>query len=215
MLEDGTGSGTDPDLRMLIAHGCTLFPSGSPTKDSHSRIKTIMQLRKLTWELNKVKLKDESAGHGRHFRGISPMCAGGSQPLGTCAPKAAWDVTHNLLLGHGWLAVSHGFTYLSFSFWDDSPSGCKWQTIALDKLSCELGAFASNGVRIGHSRMNSRNQRDMMGYLGMQDPFMPVLALEYHVVLLHCCTSQKRVHQCIVRVHHTYFLCPCNCKCHG
>ena len=54
-----------------------------------------------------------------------------------------------------------------------------------------------NGVRIGHSRMNSRNQRDMMGYLGMQDPFMPVLALEYHVVLLHGCTSQNRVHQCI------------------
>ena len=100
----------------------------------------------------------------------------------------AWDVTHNLRLGHGWL-----------SFWDDSPS--------------ELGAFASNGLRIGHSRMNSRNQRDMMGYLGMQDPFMPVLALEYHVVLLHCCTSQKRVHQCIVRVHHTSFLCPCNRKC--
>ena len=42
---------------------------------------------------------------------------------------------------------------------------------------------------------------------------MPVLALEYHVVLLHCCTSQKRVHQCIVRVHHTSFLCPCNRKC--
>ena len=89
MLEDGTGSGTKADPRMyiglhMVAPCFPLSPAFLPPGFPDN-----MQLRKLTRELNKLKLEDSSAlANGRHFRGISPLCAGGSHPLGTCAAKA-------------------------------------------------------------------------------------------------------------------------------
>ena len=231
MLEDGTGSGTKPDPRMHIAHAPCFPLSGSQTdqrlafanKNNHATPKTDMGAKQSeierwispwTWQTFQGYLT-----HVRRW--IAPswnVRAEGLEALlgALAAVETIWN--HGRLGCNSQPAVRTwvvgAFTWFHifiFSF-------LGWFTQWLQVNNCPWQAFmwawgVCNGLRIGHSRINSRNQRDMMRYLGMQDPFMPVLALEYHVVLLHCCTSQKRVHQCIVRVHHTSFLCPCNRKC--